>query len=457
MSAKRALIVDDSLSARVVLSRMLQKYGLEVDTAESAEAAITYLAEQRPDVIFMDHLMPGMDGFQALQAIKNNPRTATIPIMMYTSQQGELYVGQARALGAVGVLPKLVKPVDVSKILYQLHLLPERRETSPPSFVPINLPPVAVQEARPQYPRPAGSSGAPNVPADWRPQLESTLRNHDADLRRFVVGSLDTFAHRVVGDIRNHLNEAPALQQLPPPAARPRYLWIGALLLVLAAGGIFAVLHQRALESNRTASVQLQELQRVNTELTAQLKQLRELEALHARATLEASQPFLGGAVAASASTGARPLVEPVPYGEIPFAFRRLDALRELLADLEARSFQGAVEVRSYSGRFCVVGNANEGYALAPDDLPAARCDVVGNPFQDSLSPAQRQSLAFANLASSVRQRSAGILNVAVMEPVADVPSEYPREGEAATAGRWNEIAARHNRVEFVVVPGAPN
>ena len=114
MTAKRALIVDDSKSARVVLSRMLQKYGIEVDTAESAEAAIDYLVHQSPDVIFMDHLMPGMDGFQAVQAIKNNPRTATIPIMMYTSQEGELYVGQARALGAVGVLPKLVKPVDVS-------------------------------------------------------------------------------------------------------------------------------------------------------------------------------------------------------------------------------------------------------------------------------------------------------------------------------------------------------
>ena len=71
----------------------------------------------------MDHLMPGMDGFQALQAIKNNPRTATIPIMMYTSQEGELYLGQARALGAVGVLPKQIKHADVSKVLYQLHLV----------------------------------------------------------------------------------------------------------------------------------------------------------------------------------------------------------------------------------------------------------------------------------------------------------------------------------------------
>ena len=102
MARKRALVVDDSKSARVILSRMLEKYDIEVDMAESAEQAIEYLKSNRPDAIFMDHLMPGMDGLQAVQAIKGNPQTAMIPIMMYTSQEGELYVGQARALGAHG-------------------------------------------------------------------------------------------------------------------------------------------------------------------------------------------------------------------------------------------------------------------------------------------------------------------------------------------------------------------
>ena len=128
MTGKRALIVDDSRSARVILSRMLEHHGMAVDTAESAEQALEFLAQSRPDVIFMDHLMPGMDGFQAVQAIKSDPLTATIPLMMYTSQEGELYVSQARALGAVGVLPKTVRPVDVSRVLYQLHLLPDRRQ-----------------------------------------------------------------------------------------------------------------------------------------------------------------------------------------------------------------------------------------------------------------------------------------------------------------------------------------
>ena len=101
MGYKCALIVDDSRTAREVLRRMLEAHELRVETAESAEAALEYLSAHRPDVIFMDHMMPGMDGFQAVKAIKENPATATIPVMMYTSQSGDLYVGQARALGAV--------------------------------------------------------------------------------------------------------------------------------------------------------------------------------------------------------------------------------------------------------------------------------------------------------------------------------------------------------------------
>jgi CheY-like chemotaxis protein len=59
MGAKRALIVDDSKSARLFLARALEKYDIDVDSAESAEAAIDYLSGNRPDVIFMDHQMPG--------------------------------------------------------------------------------------------------------------------------------------------------------------------------------------------------------------------------------------------------------------------------------------------------------------------------------------------------------------------------------------------------------------
>src|SRR5262245_18711793 len=134
MSSKRALVVDDSKSARAFLARILERHEIEVDAAESAEAAIEYLARNKPDVIFMDHMMPGMDGFQAVQTIKNNPRTSAIPILMYTSQEGDLYLGQARALGAEGVLPKQIKQADVTRMLFQLRLVADRRDREPTTF-----------------------------------------------------------------------------------------------------------------------------------------------------------------------------------------------------------------------------------------------------------------------------------------------------------------------------------
>ncbi|MES9930299.1 MAG: response regulator, partial [Candidatus Thiodiazotropha sp. 6PDIVS] len=119
---KKALIVDDSKTARKVLSSKLKNYGVTVDTRESAAAAIDYLYENAPDAIFMDYEMPGMDGFQALKVIKSNPNTAVIPVMMYTSKAGGLELSQARALGAIGVLPKQLESKDFEGVLNSLHL-----------------------------------------------------------------------------------------------------------------------------------------------------------------------------------------------------------------------------------------------------------------------------------------------------------------------------------------------
>jgi len=109
---KSALVVDDSRSARFVLKRMLEELKLEVDTVESAADALDYLAHNDTDIIFMDHMMPGMDGFEAVKRIKENPQTAIIPIMMYTSKCGDVYLSQARALGAMGVIAKTIAPVE---------------------------------------------------------------------------------------------------------------------------------------------------------------------------------------------------------------------------------------------------------------------------------------------------------------------------------------------------------
>ena len=194
---RSALIVDDSKSACVVLKRVLETHNLDVDTAESAEDALDYLVEHRPNVIFMDHLMPGMDGFEAVSTIKRNPKTATIPIMMYTSKKGEVYVGQARALGAVGVLPKEVAPVQVSKVLKSLHIIGDEKQEQSDEQVP------ATDETSDKL------DALENQDQNLRILIQDLFEQQRAIIHRDLSVSCEAIATRVVDEIR------------PPPQAEP--------------------------------------------------------------------------------------------------------------------------------------------------------------------------------------------------------------------------------------------
>jgi CheY-like chemotaxis protein len=455
MGQKRALVVDDSKSARVILSRMLEKYDIEVDMAESAEQAIEYLKHDRPDAIFMDHLMPGMDGLQAVKVIKGNPQTAMIPIMMYTSQEGELYVGQARALGAMGVLPKQVRPVDVSKVLYELHLLPDRRDANEPTLLPVEIGSGGAVEQRVPVP-PSGDIGK---------RLEAAIKQQSVDLRRFIVASLDSLAARLEADqLRPVPAAGPAPEPPPEPTPRPAvWPWVLGLIAVCVLAGVGALLWLSRQESMQTEA-ELSALKSENAELKQSsdrmAQTLKDLAAAIAAASAVAgTQP---GGTAPAPAPGAPPTAagllpqrsEPVPYGELPFDHSRTDALREVLAKLEAQGFHGVVKVTSTAGVFCLTGNATDGFLPAAASLPASKCDLVGNPFEDSLSGQQQQSLAFANLSAGVRQRTNGAITV-VAENAASPRNAmpYPPHSEGLTAGDWNRAAAANNRVDFAAEP----
>ena len=453
MSRKRVLVVDDSKSARVILSRMLEKYDIEVDMAESAENAIEYLAHNRPDAIFMDHLMPGMDGLQAVQAIKSNPQTAMIPIMMYTSQEGELYVGQARALGAMGVLPKQVRPVDVSKVLYELHLLPDRRDVAEPALAPVEI------ESGIPFEKKVTPLPTPSI--DWGKRVEAAVKDQAVDIRRFIVASLDSFASRIVSDVKDVL-PAPVDVIAPPPPPKPSVLpWVLGIAasLILAGGfGTAWFLTRNDLAKSRAEVISLNnangDLEHARQDLTATVKDLTAaLQSVNASASTSVS----GGPTSSVPGTTR---FEPVPYGEIPFDRSRLDVLREFLNKLEAQQFHGVVHITNTAGSFCLTGNPTDGYVPAAAGLPVAKCDVIGNPFDESLSGQQRESLAFANLIAGVRQRSGGAIQVSVDPPaIGKGPTPYPLRTDGLTAGEWNRAAVANNRVEFSAEasPGAAN
>lgn len=106
MNYRRALVVDDSKVARLTLKKKLELQGVTVDLADSARQALDYLQGNRPDIIFMDHLMPEMDGFQATKRIKSDPATRDIPVIICSGKEDPDYVEQARSMGAAHAIAK---------------------------------------------------------------------------------------------------------------------------------------------------------------------------------------------------------------------------------------------------------------------------------------------------------------------------------------------------------------
>lgn len=429
MGYKCALIVDDSRTAREVLRRMLEAHELRVETAGSAEAALEYLRSQRPDVIFMDHMMPGMDGFQAVKAIKENPATATIPVMMYTSQSGDLYVGQARALGAVGVLPKQIKPVEVTEVLRSLRLLPDSG-------------PVPARRASDG---PSGLSSIESVhsPADWS-DLHRWLQEMLADHNRNLRADLEATVRQVMaGRPDNPSPEAPA-------AARRTQLlfWpAGALVAVLAV--VAAVSFWLHLDSEtRWRAVARQNL--------GLIKALGEQQAGGTQVT--GPLPPVGSAAPAAMnySAGIAAALEwsvnqaaSYPPDEIPFGEARLEMLKGLLERLRALDFRGTVRLESHVGDFCMRRAGDAGWKLAADELPLTRCDRLGLSASEARTESSRQSVVFANYLADP-SISSGAIHIETeafgnAEPL--VP--YPAATDGVTAGEWNRVARVNQRVEI--------
>jgi len=117
ISVKNALIVDDSRVARLALARRLGARGIEVVSVASGADALRKLQETHPDVIFMDYMMPEMDGLEACRAIVNNPATASVPVIMTTSNDTPEFRKRGVASGASGFLSKGLEDRELDNVL----------------------------------------------------------------------------------------------------------------------------------------------------------------------------------------------------------------------------------------------------------------------------------------------------------------------------------------------------
>ena len=412
---------------------MLADHELHVETAESAEAALEFLTAHRPDVIFMDHMMPGMDGFQAVKAIKENPATATIPVMMYTSQSGELYVGQARALGAVGVLPKQIKPVEVGEVLRSLHLL-----SGPSAQLPARR---ASDLAR----RSGDSTVLPgvesvNAPADWS-DLHRWLQEMLADYNQALRTDLETTVSRVITE------RVPVGHPAAPPA-RGGFWPSGALITVLSiVAATFIWLHLDSEAKWRAVT-------RQNIGLLSELNSRRatdvaEAENVAARMSADrASEPGRSAVVAAALEWGVNQSAT-YPPTALPFGDAQLEKLKGLIDRLGALNFRGTIRLESHVGDFCMRRTSDGAWAMAANDLPATSCDRIGLPAEEARAESARQSVSFANYLVELIV-GGGPIKVE-LEPLGNAEPLIPYgvATDAMTAGDWNRIAQQNQRVEI--------
>ena len=120
MPIKTVLIIDDSPTERHILAQLLLAGGYEVSTAESGEEGIERARQIKPDLIMMDVVMPGMNGFQATRALSRDEATKNIPVIICTTKAQETDKVWGLRQGAHDYV---TKPVDGPALLAKIAAL----------------------------------------------------------------------------------------------------------------------------------------------------------------------------------------------------------------------------------------------------------------------------------------------------------------------------------------------
>ncbi len=120
MAIQKILLVDDSPTERYFLTDILVKNGFSVSTAENGEDALAKIKADKPQLILMDVVMPGQNGFQITRAISRDPDTQDVPVIICTSKNQET----DRIWGLrQGARDYLVKPIDPQELLAKIAAL----------------------------------------------------------------------------------------------------------------------------------------------------------------------------------------------------------------------------------------------------------------------------------------------------------------------------------------------
>ncbi len=114
------LVVEDGLTDMQMISRYLEQAGYSVMGAKSSEEAQEKINQNKPDVIFLDVILPGKSGFEICRELKDNPNTSTIPVVFCSTKNTDVDKMWGDMLGADAFLSKPVKKEELEGVLQKL-------------------------------------------------------------------------------------------------------------------------------------------------------------------------------------------------------------------------------------------------------------------------------------------------------------------------------------------------
>ena len=117
MPVKKVLVVDDSATDRMYLQNVLEKQNVTVLTASNGQEAISIAQSQRPDIIFLDIMMSGMDGYAVCRNLQEHDSTKDIPVIFVSSKKNQADIMWANEQGGSGYIIKPYAPEEVQKQL----------------------------------------------------------------------------------------------------------------------------------------------------------------------------------------------------------------------------------------------------------------------------------------------------------------------------------------------------
>ena len=120
MFRKKLLLVDDSSTNNMLIKSYFEEENYTVLTAEDGPTALDILNSEMPDLILLDIMMPGMDGYQVLTKIKSNPVTRRIPVIVVSAKDKKADITKAFELGAIDYITKPVGLGNLFEIVERL-------------------------------------------------------------------------------------------------------------------------------------------------------------------------------------------------------------------------------------------------------------------------------------------------------------------------------------------------